>query len=276
MTRSLRPLFALGLCLTAPAFAQPVHPATPAVRRPQVPAARPVVAPAVPPVAAPVVVAQPSQTPPPGPPPGQNVQVGQNANGALTATQIAERIQAFYDRTTDFQADFTQVSRNQLYGREERRSGHVMFRRPGRMRWNYALPSGDLIVSDGTTVWAYQSDDRQAVQQNLAQSQLPTALTFLAGTGRITDQFSFRSLDANQFRFPDGYVLELRPLVPAPSYERIVFYIDRTTFQVVRTVVINAQGNQNRFDFTSPQVNMNIPDTTFRWTPPPGTSVVRP
>jgi len=197
------------------------------------------------------------------------------ATSTPEARQVAERIQEFYDRTTDFQADFVQVSRNRLYG-EERRAGQVLFRKPGRMRWNYNAPNGDIIVSDGTTLWAYQAEERQAVQQRLAESQLPTALTFLAGTGRITDSFTFRLLDATQFRFPNGYVLELRPTTPQPTYERIVFYVDRASYQVARTAVIDAQGNQNRFDFTNPRVNLNLAETTFRWSPPAGTNIVRP
>ena len=235
--------------------AAPAHPASPAVaQRPATPTSP------TPPTPAP--------TPAPNPSPA-------SPNGALTADQVAQRIQEFYDRTSDFQADFTQVSRNRLYG-EERRSGRVIFRKPGRMRWNYAAPHNDIIVSDGSTLWAYQADERQAVQQTLTQSQLPTAIAFLAGTGRITDSFTFRLLDANQFRFPNGYVLELRPTTPQPTYERIVFYVDRASFQVVRTAVIDAQGNQNRFDFANPQVNLNVPETTFRWSPPAGTSIVRP
>ena len=259
-----------------PALAQPRANPRPATTAPQRrPAPRVVARPTV---AAPL----PSPTPAPSPSPavnatgpGQRVTPPADPNRPLTADEVAERIQGFYDRTTDFQADFVQVSRNRLYG-EERRNGRVMFSKPGRMRWNYAAPNGDIIVSDGTTLWAYQADERQAIQQNMGQSQLPTAITFLAGTGRITDSFTFRLLDANQFRFPNGYVLELRPTTPQPTYERIVFYVDRASYQVVRTAVIDAQGNQNRFDFSNPQVNLNIPLTTFRWSPPAGTSIVRP
>lgn len=264
----------------APALAQPRTTARPATASPQRRAAPPTVVP----IPAPrVALAPPAPPAPPAPTPvatnptgpGQRVPPPANPNGVLTADEVAQRIQGFYDRTTDFQADFVQVSRNRLYG-EERRNGRVMFSKPGRMRWNYAAPNGDIIVSDGTTLWAYQADERQAIQQNMGQSQLPTAITFLAGTGRITDSFTFRLLDANQFRFPNGYVLELRPTAPQPTYERIVFYVDRASYQVVRTAVIDAQGNQNRFDFSNPQVNLNIPLTTFRWSPPAGTSIVRP
>jgi outer membrane lipoprotein carrier protein len=273
-------IFPLIVVLAAvPALAQPRNNARPAtLAPPRRPAPRPAARPVIP---APRVAA-PAPAPAPTPvvasptPPGQHVD---NPTGVLTADEVAQHIQAFYDRTTDFSADFVQVSRNPLYG-EERRNGRVMFSKPGRMRWNYAprngVRNGDIIVSDGATLWAYQAEEAQALQQTMGQSQLPTAITFLAGTGRITDSFTFRLLDANQFRFPNGYVLELRPTTPQPTYERIVFYVDRASFQVVRTAVIDAQGNQNRFDFSNPQVNLNIPLTTFRWSPPAGTSIVRP
>ncbi len=218
----------------------------------------------------PATATAPSPSPTPAP-----VVAPASPNGALTADQVAQRIQEFYDRTSDFQADFTQVSVNRLYGQEQR-SGRVIFRKPGRMRWNYSAPHNDVIVSNGTTLWAYQADERQAIQQTLTQSQMPTALAFLTGVGRLSDSFTFRLLDATQFQYPSGYVLELRPTTPQPTYERIVFYVDRATFQVARTVVIDAQGNRNQFTFQHPQVNLNVPETTFNWSPPAGTSIVRP
>lgn len=270
-----------ALLLAAPLHADPVRARATVSQRnaqPQRPARRTTAVSA--PVAQPSAtrpVAQPAPAPAPVPAPAPQGAQG-NAPGqdaSPSALSIAQQIQAFYDRTTDFQADFVQVSRNRLYG-EERRTGRVIFRKPGRMRWNYNAPSGDVIVSDGRTLWAYQADERQAVQQQLGQSQLPTAITFLAGTGRLTDSFTFRLLDASQFRFPSGYVLELRPTTPQPTYERIIFYVDRATYQVARTAVIDAQGNQNRFDFSNPRVNTNVPESTFQWTPPAGTSIVRP
>jgi outer membrane lipoprotein carrier protein len=206
-------------------------------------------------------VAATSPTPPAGPP---------------DANRVVAQLQAFYDRTTDFEADFIQVSRTRLTGGEQRRNGHVRFKRPGRMRWDYQSPTGDVIVSDGTTLWAYEAAARQAVQSTMQQSQLPSALSFLTGTGRLANDFTFRMLDARRYQYPNGYVLEARPINPNPSFERIVFYVEGGHFQVARTVVIDAQGNQNRFDFVNPRVNMNHPETLFQWRPPAGTQVVRP
>lgn len=213
-------------------------------------------------------VASATATPPATPPPTPGT--------PLTAEQVVAQVQAFYDRTTDFEAEFIQVSRNRLTGTEQRRTGHVRFLKPGRMRWDYATPPDDVIVSDGTTLWAYEAAAHQAIQSNMQTSQLPSALSFLTGTGRLATDFTFRLLDAARYRYPNGHVLELRPITPNANFERILFYVEPTHFQVARTVVIDAQGNQNRFDFANPRVNLNPPQSTFVWTPPPGTQVVRP
>lgn len=197
-------------------------------------------------------------------------------NPELSAAQIVAGIQNFYDRTNDYEADFQQVSRTRLSGGQQTRSGHVRFRKPGRMRWDYNQPQGDVIVSDGTTLWAYEAAARQAIQSNLQQSQLPSALSFLTGTGRLADDFTFRRLDSQRMQYPNGYVIELRPVQPNPSFERILFYVEPANFQVVRTAVIDAQGNSNTFTFTHPRVNTNPAPTVFQWSPPAGTQIVRP
>lgn len=194
---------------------------------------------------------------------------------ALTADQIVARVQAFYDATGDFAADFEQVSRSALSGTSQRSTGHVQFRKPGRMRFDYTAPAGNVVVSDGTTLWAYEAAQHQAIQSSLVQSQLPSALSFLTGTGRLVNDFTFRLLPSAT-AFPGGHVLELRPITPNPSFERVVFYVEGQHFQVASTVVIDAQGNTNRFNFLAPRVNLNPPNTVFQWAPPTGTQVVRP
>lgn len=218
--------------------------------------------------------AQTHATPPASPAPA--TPAGPAPGGALTADQVVANIQSFYDRTRDFDAHFVQLSRNRLSGTEQRRDGHVRFLKPGRMRWDYAQPQGDLVVSDGTTLWAYESAAHQAIQTNLTQSQLPSALSFLTGTGRLANDFTFRMLSGTAGSYPGGYVLELRPIVPNPSFERIVFYVEGAHFQVVRTVVIDAQGNTNRFDFDQVHVNLAPQQTVFQWTPPSGTQIIHP
>ncbi len=48
------------------------------------------------------------------------------------------------------------------------------------------------------------------------------------------------------------------------------------TYQVRRVIIVDGQGNRNRFDFENPKVNETVPAERFKFVPPPGTSVVHP
>ena len=60
-------------------------------------------------------------------------------------------------------------------------------KKPGRMRWNYQKPDPKMYLADGDTLWLYEPEDKQAFKQDLKASQLPAALAFLTGKGKLTD-----------------------------------------------------------------------------------------
>jgi outer membrane lipoprotein carrier protein len=77
-------------------------------------------------------------------------------------------------------------------------------------------------------------------------------------------------------KFPGGYVLVGTPKQATPSYAKVLFYVDTATSQVRRVMVIDGQGNRNRFDFLNPRLNEPVPSSQFQFAPPPGTSIVHP
>ncbi len=73
-----------------------------------------------------------------------------------------------------------------------------------------------------------------------------------------------------------GYVIEAIPKRATPAYRKPVLYVDGHSAQVRRVLVLDAQGNRNRFDFTEPRVNKSVARSEFAFTPPRGTAIVRP
>jgi outer membrane lipoprotein carrier protein len=198
------------------------------------------------------------------------------------ASAIAAAVQAFYDQTTDVSATFFQTYVNKLYGRTDRSQGKVVFKKPGMMRWDYAQPNGKVIVSNGKRLIVYEPGDEgeagQVVEQDITSAQLPQAMAFLMGTGRLEESFTFRRLDAAREGFPSGDVLELRPKQPTPQYDRIVFYVERTPALrglVRRILIVDSSGNRNRFDFSQLKFNGNVASNHFEWQPPKGTRRVQ-
>lgn len=204
------------------------------------------------------------------------VTAGQPTDQPLGADQVIARMQQFYNTTTDYQADFFQTYFNRLFNNYQRSHGKVYFKKPGRMRWEYAAPERKLFVSDGRTMWAYEPEANQAFQQSLRDSQLPTALSFLTGQGDLATEFNFRLIPARTYGFTGGHVVELRPKTANPQYDRLVLFVNGTSFQVVRSLVIDQAGNRNKMEFTNARQNTGIADSRFSFTPPQGVRVIRP
>jgi outer membrane lipoprotein carrier protein len=199
------------------------------------------------------------------------------ATSGPTANQIADRVQAFYDQTKTFQADFKQEYLIKIHPEAPRKSqGRVIFEKPGRMSWTYDQPNGNRVVSDGKILKVYEQENQQMFEQPVDKSQYPAALSFLLGQGSITGSFTLRTLDAAAMKYENGWVLEGTPKDPTPAYQKVLLYVDAATSQVRRVLILDAQGNRNRFEFINPVVNTPVPPGEFNFTAPPGTQVVKP
>ena len=203
-----------------------------------------------------------------------------DASSAPTPTPAVEQavlsVQAFYDKSRTFRSDFQQKFWVKAYNQEKTSRGRVVFAKPGKMSWEYDEPKDNRVVSDGATIRVYEASNKQMFEQPIDKSQYPAVLSFLTGTGKLGDSFIFEIPSDMTVNFPGGYVLVGTPKIPTPAYTKVLFYVDAGTSQVRRVMVIDGQGNRNRFDFNNPRVNDPVAPSQFAFTPPPGTSVVRP
>ncbi len=205
----------------------------------------------------------------------------------LDARAIVTLVQTFYDQTKTLQAHFEQTRYTRLYDRYDRARGAVVFKTPGKMRWDYAEPNGQVFVSDGKKLLIYQPPEEgekrgQLIERKLDQDQLPSAFSFLTGQGDLEKDFEVRLLDHDNASFEDGHVLQLIPRKPTPNYEQLVFYVRTLSTDgkragiVQRVLIIDAAGNRNRFDFSKFKFNRDVPDKRFDYRPPKGTERVTP
>lgn len=193
----------------------------------------------------------------------------------LTADQVVERVQAFYDRTKTFKSRFKQRYWVKAHNKTKDSAGDVIFQKPGKMSWRYTS-NGNRVVSDGKVIKVYEKENKQMYEQPLEKSQYPAALAFLTGSGNLKQAFKFELADPKQMGFEGGYVLVGVPREATPAYQKIFMFVDVGTFQVRRVLMLDAQGNRNRFDFEQPEVNVKAPPNEFTFTPPPGTQIIRP
>jgi outer membrane lipoprotein carrier protein len=77
---------------------------------------------------------------------------------------IVARIQEKYEKVSTLSARFVQETYIKTLDKREFAEGKVYFQKPGKMRWDYTAPAGDVVVSDGLTLWVYESELAQVIE----------------------------------------------------------------------------------------------------------------
>lgn len=197
------------------------------------------------------------------------------AAAAQTLEEVVAGLEGTYGRITDLKGDFTQVSNNKSLGQDIKAEGTVLLKKGGKMRWDYKSPSPQQIVSDGISLWVYTPELNQVNKGDAPKALAGPAGSFLAGLGRVREEFTVRFL--NPAAKVDGagrYALDLTPKNPTPFLTRLVLAVDPKDFIVRQAVLYDQLGNAVTMNFTRVVTNTGLADTLFAFTPPKGAAVV--
>lgn len=193
--------------------------------------------------------------------------------GTKAVDAIIDGIQGFYRNAKDLKANFKQTYTYIQMGRKQNKSGRVFFKKPGKMRWDYAEPEPQVFVADGETLWVYQPNEAQAFKQPLKSAQLPVALTFMGGEGELRDEFE-ASLVASTDETPDTHQVRLIPKESEVNYKAVILTVRKSDFSVVSSTVVDPVGNLNQLVFADVKTNSDIPDRAFDFDPPQGVEII--
>jgi outer membrane lipoprotein carrier protein len=193
------------------------------------------------------------------------------ADAEAAGRVLAERVQKFYEKTRDFSASFEQAYKYKAMQRVQRSSGTVQVKKPGMMRWDYVQPYEKHFVLDGRSLWMHEpADNAVSVQRQFSSDALSSAVTFLWGRGRLTDEFHVTTVARPEL---GAAVLELVPRKPQTGFSRLFFVIDEATGAVQTSLVVDSQGNENRITFKDAATNTGLPDARFQFEVPKGVAV---
>jgi outer membrane lipoprotein carrier protein len=195
--------------------------------------------------------------------------------GAQTLDEVVAGVEATYARINDLKAEFTQVSTNKSLGQDIKADGTVYLKKGGKLRWDYKTPSPQQIVSDGVNFWVYTPDLNQVNKGEAPKALAGPAGSFLAGLGRLREEFTVRFL--NPAAKVDGAgrpVLDLTPKNPTPLLTRLVLTVDPKDYIVRAAMLYDQLGNTVTMNFTRVTPNAGLPDSVFTFVPPKGAAVV--
>jgi outer membrane lipoprotein carrier protein len=186
-----------------------------------------------------------------------------------SAKDIAARVDRHYNQLHSLKAGFSETYQGMGVKRTE--SGTLLLLKPGRMKWDYASPSGKLFLLDGKYAWFYSQGDPQ-VQRIPAKEldDLRSPLRFLLGHTELEKEMDSLKLAAAS----NGcFTLTGQPKDQEKRIARLTLTVTANG-TILAIEIEETDGALTRFTFTGEQPNVAIPAATFHFTPPPGVPVV--
>ena len=192
-----------------------------------------------------------------------------------TLDDVVRGVEGAYGKMTDLKGEFTQSALNKSLNQTIDAKGVVYLKKGGKLRWEYAEPTKQEIVSDGKTIWIHTPQLNQVNTGAAPEALSGPAGSFLSGLGKLRQHFNVRFLNPAQPKDADGnVVLDLTPKQPLPTLARLVLSLDAKSYDVRKAVVYDQFENTVTMTFTKVAVNTGLPDNLFVFTPPKGAATV--
>lgn len=248
----------------------PGRPAAAAPAQPQpAPAAQP-----APPPTAPVTQAAPAQ--PAAPDPAQQNQAAApqpNPLGAGWSTKfglgspessefkntpeqvaVIEKLNAYFNEMTNLEGSFLQTDAD-----DKRKKGKFFIERPGKLRFDYSLPSKQKIISDGKYL-ALEDHDLNTTDRYPIDST-PFRLLLAKDVDLLRDARIF-ALDIGQ----DVVVITLEDKA-SDTGGQIRLFFDWPQIQLREWMISDPQGLNTRIQVADVQLNKAVDPKTFKFSP---------
>ncbi len=192
--------------------------------------------------------------------------------------QLARAVDDHYNHLRSLESDFTEIYRGD--GAERVESGTLWLKKPRKMRWEYRSPKEKLFISDGRAVWFYLPAERQLRKTTLRKlDDVRSPLAFLLGKTKLENELRGLSKVVDQSPLGAGNTL-LRGVPQSVVLQSGVGQANEVqleitpSHQIVRIVLMEADGATTEFRFAGWKENLELSDSRFQFTPPLGVETV--
>ncbi|HSW31931.1 MAG TPA: outer membrane lipoprotein carrier protein LolA [Longimicrobiales bacterium] len=192
---------------------------------------------------------------------------------AQSAAALMETAAARYEHAASVCSDFTQRLTVPLLGQDQTGRGRFCSQRPDRFALRFTEPAGDLVVGDGTWVWAYypSMDAKQVLRISAARA--PGGFDFYreyfegwAHKYQVTPEGP---------ETVAGRATQRLRLVPraGTSYQAVVVWVEADG--VLRQIRVEEEnGSVRTVTLTSADMGATPPAAWFTFTPPRGAQII--
>lgn len=188
--------------------------------------------------------------------------------GSAQAATGEQLLQRFVNDIKTFEANFTQS----VYGEDgklsQRTNGGLMLSRPGRFKWNYALPYPQQIIADGKNLWVYDIELEQVTVKPMTELLTSTPFALLTSQSALRENFMLEEKGTHK-----GVTwVELKPIRSDTDFTGVAVGLDN---QGVKSMHLFDQfGQKTVIQFLDVKTNHRIPAKAYKFVPPRGVDVI--
>ncbi len=195
------------------------------------------------------------------------------SNGQNPSLEITEILQNRYATIKEISSDFTQETYQPGQIHPIKASGKVYFKRSEKMRWEYAKPEKQIIVTVGESVYLYEEEAKQVIvyPKNKFFSSEITRVFFI-GRGELTKHFVISSLDNEEdnIHFPKDRTIKLTPKNHRDDsgIKYLVLSLEEKAHFVKSIRIVDKLDVKTNIFFENININQDIKNDLFDFTPP--------
>jgi outer membrane lipoprotein carrier protein len=143
------------------------------------------------------------------------------------------------------------------------------------MRWEYRSPEEKLFVSDGKMAWFYLPAEKQVRKSSLrALDDLRSPLAFLLGKTQLEKELNDLAFAPNVHAWKaEDAVLRGVPKGMEDRVKQVLLEIS-PEYRIVRIMIEATDDSITEYRFADQKENVQIPESKFRFTAPPGTETI--
>jgi len=202
-----------------------------------------------------------------------------SADSFVHPSDVAKAMQAKFKALKAYQADFA-LSIKDL-GKTRTSSGVATYAEGGKLNFTFSQPAGDIIVSNGQTLYVYVARLRAVGRQPLKTRDKDGKSIYSAGTAEglsnLFRRYHYRfdrpeqPRDTEHGRF---FILELKEKEITGGYDKITLYVEPETYLIRRMQASSPSGRSVELSFSNIKLNPAIDAKLFQFKEPENAKIV--
>ena len=175
------------------------------------------------------------------------------------AQELLKNIQDKFNSIDDLSAQLTQSVNGEVSLK-----GKVFYKKENNLRFEF---KNSIIISNGETSWNYNEK-----QQKVVITDFESEGNKILSIRQIIFEYP-EDCKLNTFESEGEKVLELIPQNDAFSFSSIRLFIDKD-YLITKALIDDPASGAIQIDLSNYQLNKNLPDSYFQFSPPEGSQVI--